>query len=343
MRLMVVTDAWHPQVNGVVKTLSATIAGLEQRGVTVEVVAPDQFRTLPLPSYSEIRLALARPVHLQKRMEAFNPDCIHIATEGPLGWAARHICLKQRRGYTTSYHTRFPEYLRARAPVPVSMSYRVLRRFHNSGQGIMVATQTVEDELKQRGFQNIMRWSRGVDLARFHPEAPMPTPLSWPRPIFMTVGRLAPEKNLEAFLSLDLPGTKLVVGDGPSAESLRQKFPQAVFLGAKTHDELPGLYANADVFVFPSLTDTFGLVLIEALATGLPVAAFPVAGPRDIIGNTQAGVLSHDLRQAALDALRLDRPRCREHALTFTWDKSIDQFLANVEAAHAVSKVARAA
>ncbi|MGL5138644.1 MAG: glycosyltransferase family 4 protein, partial [Beijerinckiaceae bacterium] len=270
MKLMIVTDAWRPQVNGVVKTLIATIAGLEARGITVEVVGPDQFRTVPLPSYGEIRVALARPAHLRKRMEAFEPDHVHIATEGTLGWAARHVCLKQGRCFTTSYHTRFPEYLHARVPVPLSLSYRLLKRFHNAGSGIMVATQSVEDELKERGFLNIMRWSRGVDLSRFNPDATMLSEQTWPRPVFMTVARLAPEKNIEAFLALDLPGTKVVVGDGPSAEALRQKFPQAVFLGSRTHDELPGLYANADVFVFPSRTDTFGLVLIEALAAGLP-------------------------------------------------------------------------
>jgi glycosyltransferase involved in cell wall biosynthesis len=337
MKLIIVTDAWLPQVNGVVKTLTATIAGLESRGVVVRVVGPDQFRTMPLPSYGEIRLALARPAALRERIESFDPDHVHIATEGPLGWAARHVCLKQGRCFTTSYHTRFPEYLRARAPVPLSMSYRVLRRFHNAGDGVMVATQSVENELRERGFVNIMRWSRGVDLSRFNPNAP-PPPESWPRPVFMTVARLAPEKNIEAFLQLDLPGTKVVVGDGPSADMLRQKFPQAVFLGARTHDELPGLYANADVFVFPSRTDTFGLVLIEALAAGLPVAAYRVAGPRDIIGESAAGVLSEDLRQASLDALRLDRAACREHALTFTWDHSVEQFITNIRQAHGGSR-----
>jgi glycosyltransferase involved in cell wall biosynthesis len=337
MKLMIVTDAWLPQVNGVVKTLTATIAGLEARGVVVQVVGPDQFRTMPLPSYGEIRLALARPAALRERIDGFDPDHVHIATEGPLGWAARHVCLRQGRCFTTSYHTRFPEYLRARAPVPLSMSYRVLKRFHNAGDGVMVATQSVEDELRERGFVNIMRWSRGVDLSRFHPDAP-PPPESWSRPVFMTVARLAPEKNIEAFLELDLPGTKVVVGDGPSADMLRQRFPRAVFLGARTHDELPGLYANADVFVFPSRTDTFGLVLIEALAAGLPVAAYPVAGPRDIIGDSAAGALSEDLRQASLDALRLDRAVCREHALTFTWDHSVEQFIANIRQAHSGSR-----
>jgi glycosyltransferase involved in cell wall biosynthesis len=349
MRLLIATDAWTPQINGVVRTLGSLVAELERRGHVVEVLNPGDFPTVPLPTYQEIRLAWPWPASIRARIEAFVPDHVHIATEGPIGWATRHVCLQRGRAFTTSYHTRFPEYLLARAPIPLNLSYAALRSFHNAGRGIMVSTPSIEAELMQRGFERLMRWGRGVDLARFHPGAVLPDPscglpgdvlAGLPRPIFLTVGRLAPEKNLPAFLALDLPGTKLVVGDGPAMDELKQAFPKAVFLGPRSHDALPALYAHADAFVFPSLTDTFGLVLIEALACGLPVAAFPAPGPRDVIGDSGAGVLDADLKAAAMAALRLDRGRCRSHALGFTWERSADQFLANVAAAYTATPAA---
>jgi glycosyltransferase involved in cell wall biosynthesis len=333
MRLLLATDAWTPQVNGVVKTLHALIGELSQRGVEIKVLSPGDFPSVPLPTYGEIRLAWPWPSIIREAMDSFRPDHVHIATEGPIGWAARHACLRGGRAFSTSYHTRFPEYLMARLPIPLDLSYAALRSFHNAGQGVMVSTQSIEDDLAARGFRNILRWGRGVDLARFHPDTSTAGLPHWPRPVFLTVGRLAPEKNLDAFLGLDLPGTKVVIGDGPAAAALRDRHRQAVFLGVRSHDELPALYAHADVFVFPSLTDTFGLVLIEALASGVPVAAFPVAGPRDVIGKAPVGMLSDDLRGAALAALRLSRDACRRHALGFTWERSATQFLANIEAA----------
>jgi glycosyltransferase involved in cell wall biosynthesis len=329
-RLLIATDAWRPQINGVVRSLEPLIAELEARGWQVRVIGPDEFPTLPMPTYSEIKLALPIPRRLRGLIRQFQPDYIHIATEGPLGWAMRWLCLQSGWPFSTCFHTRFPEYLRARAPVPVDMTYLAFRHFHNAGYATMVATQSLEDELAARGFTHLARWGRGVDLAHFSPEAPAPFPMPWPRPLFLTVGRLAREKNLEAFLSLDLPGTKLVVGDGPDEADLKARWPDAVFLGALSHEQLAGVYANADVFVFPSRTDTFGLVLIEALATGLPVAAYPAPGPIDIIGQSSAGVIGPDLRANALAALQLDRRVCRTHALSFTWKAATDQFIANV-------------
>jgi glycosyltransferase involved in cell wall biosynthesis len=328
MRILFATDAWRPQINGVVKTLERLTGELERRGLAIDIVHPGEFRSVPMPGYAEIRLALASAQALRERIARARPHHVHIATEGPIGWAARRACLDLGLPFTTSYHTRFPEYVRERAPVPLALSYALLRRFHNAGQGVLVATESIERELAGHGFRNLMRWGRGVDLARFRPDAEPPFPITWPRPIFLTVGRLAPEKNLDAFLKLPLPGTKVVVGDGPMAGALMDRHRQAVFLGARSHEELAGLYAQADVFVFPSRTDTFGLVLIEALACGLPVAAYPVAGPRDVIGASGVGVLSEDLQAAALAALRIDREACRRHALGFTWERSADQFYA---------------
>jgi glycosyltransferase involved in cell wall biosynthesis len=328
MRILIATDAWRPQINGVVKTLECTIVELERRGHAVRVISPDMFWTMPMPSYPEIRLAFARKSRLRAILRDFNPDHVHIATEGPIGWAMRGVCLKAGRRFSTCYHTRFPEYVSERLPIPVRWSYAMLRRFHGAGDGVMVATDTIEQGLGSRGFRNIVRWGRGVDLEGFTPSA---RGISGNRrPVFLYVGRLAPEKNIDAFLSLDLPGTKLVVGDGPSKLALKVRFPDAVFLGAKTHAELPAIYASADAFVFPSLTDTFGLVLVEAMACGLPVAAFPAPGPLDVIGRSGAGVISTDLRAAALQALSIDRRTARRHAENFSWARATDQFLANV-------------
>jgi glycosyltransferase involved in cell wall biosynthesis len=330
MKILVATDAWRPQVNGVVKTLEATIVELERRGHATRVISPDMFWSMPLPSYPEIRLAWPRLSRLRAVLEEFRPDHVHIATEGPIGWAMRRVCRVAGRRFSTCYHTRFPEYVRERAPVPLGWTYGLMRRFHAAGQGMMVATETIERELGARGFPGLMRWGRGVDLYGFTPAARGISGRK--RPVFLYVGRLAPEKNIDTFLGLDLPGSKLVVGDGPSYLALKTRHPDAVFLGAKSHAELPAIYASADVFVFPSRTDTFGLVLVEAMACGLPVAAFPAPGPLDVIGGSGAGVISTDLKAAALAALEIDRRIPRRHALNFSWERATDQFLANVAA-----------
>ncbi|WP_114394782.1 glycosyltransferase family 4 protein [Oleisolibacter albus] len=328
MRLVIVTDAWHPQVNGVVRTLTTTVAELERMGHSVTVIGPDRFRTLPLPSYPEIRLALRPARALARLIEEARPEAIHIATEGPLGFAARTYCLKRQIPFTTAYHTRFPEYVRDRAPVPLALTYALVRRFHAPAHAVMVATPSIEADLKARGFTHIRRWSRGVDTDLFHPRDK--GFLDLPRPVFLYVGRVAVEKNIEAFLALDLPGSKLVVGDGPQRSALQARYPEVTFAGARQGEDLARHYAAADVFVFPSRTDTFGLVLLEALASGLPVAAYPVPGPLDVIGTSGTGVLDADLRSASLKALELDPARCRNHALTFSWRASAEQFLANL-------------
>ncbi len=329
MKLLIVTDAWHPQVNGVVRTLTTTRAELERLGHQVEVISPDRFRTVPMPTYPEIRLALAPGRRVRQMIEAAQPDAIHIATEGPLGFAARRYCLKRKLPFTTAYHTRFPEYVRDRAPVPLSLSYAFVRRFHAPAHSVMVATASIEADLEKRGFTNIRRWSRGVDTDLFRP-GPKDLFAHLPRPVFISVGRVAVEKNIEAFLSLDLPGSKVVVGDGPQLAELKAKYPSVTFVGAKHGDELARHYAAADVFVFPSRTDTFGLVLLEALASGLPVAAFPVPGPLDVIADSPAGVLDTDLRAACLKAVGIDPMICRDHALGFSWQSCAQQFLANL-------------
>ncbi|SDR23996.1 Glycosyltransferase involved in cell wall bisynthesis [Rhizobiales bacterium GAS191] len=332
-RILIVTDAWAPQVNGVVRSLENVLREAPRLGVEIEMLTPASFRTVPLPTYREVRVALTRPGVISARIEEAQPDYIHIATEGPLGVCAQIACMRSGRPFTTSYHTRFPEYLAARWIAPASLTYALMRRFHNSGAGVMVATASLERELEARGFKRLMRWSRGVDAELFRPRsAPV---FDLPRPIFLTCGRLAVEKNLAAFLSLDLPGSKVVVGDGPERRALEARFPQAHFTGALHGEALACAYASADVFVFPSLTDTFGIVLLEALASGLPVAAFPIAGPLDVIGDSGAGVLDHDLGKAALAALDIPGERARAHALTFNWTACARQFVDNVQSAHA--------
>ncbi|OKO73757.1 glycosyltransferase family 1 protein [Bradyrhizobium sp. AS23.2] len=334
MRVLVATDAWRPQVNGVVRSLEYLASEAPSLGADISFLTPSDFRTVPLPGYREIRLALASAQRIDRAITAMRPNSVHIATEGPIGWITRHVCRKRGYPFTTSYHTRFPEYLAARLPVPLNWSYAALRRFHNSGVGTMVGSPTLEQTLKAHGFRNLMRWSRGVDSDLFRPRAERP--LAFPTPVFLYVGRIAVEKNLEGFLNLDLPGSKVVVGDGPSRASLESKYPQVHFLGTRTMEALADVYASADVLVFPSLTDTFGMVILEALACGLPVAAFPVMGPLDVIGRSGCGCLDVDLRRAALDALQVPREKCRAYALTFTWRESVRQFLDNTKRAHGV-------
>jgi glycosyltransferase involved in cell wall biosynthesis len=332
MRLLVATDAWHPQVNGVVRSLEHMAAEAAAFGAQIVFLTPGRYRTVPMPGYGEIRLSLVGPRAVARDIEALRPTHVHIATEGPVGFAARRACLAAARPFTTSYHTRFPEYLSARAPIPERVSYGYFRRFHNAGCATLVSTASMERELAGRGFRNLARWSRGVDTALFRPRPD--SILDCARPVFLSVGRLAVEKNLDAFLRVDLPGTKVVVGDGPSRGGLQRRFPDARFLGALQGEALARVYASADVFVFPSLTDTFGIVLLEALASGLPIAAFPVAGPVDVLGASGCGVLDRDLRAAALAALRIPRDLCRAHGEGFTWRESARQFFSAIGTAH---------
>lgn len=328
MRVLVATDAWRPQINGVVRSLERMIAAAPDFGVTAQALTPEGFHQIGLPSYPDIRLALATRRALAARVAEFGPDHIHIATEGPIGWLTRAVCLAQKRPFTTSYHTRFPQYIAARWPIPESWSYRLLRRFHDPAAAVMVSTATVEDELRLHGFQNLVRWGRGVDLGLFHPRPQ--SVLDLPRPIFLSVGRVAVEKNLDAFLSLRLPGSKVVVGDGPARGDLQRAYPDVHFLGVKEGEELAAIYASSDVFVFPSLTDTFGIVLLEAAASGLPVAAFPVQGPRDVFAGSGAAVLDEDLRSAAMQALRVPHETCLELAARYSWANSAAQFYGHI-------------
>jgi len=333
-RILIVTDAWTPQVNGVVRTLATIADELRAMGKAVEIIGPDKFITVPMPSYPEIRLALFPRRRLEKLIDDFGPDALHIATEGPLGIAARNYARRRKITFTTAFHTRFAEYLKARTGIPLTLTYAWLRRFHGSGAGVMVATQSLRDELIGRGFKNVRAWSRGVDLAAFHPEPK--EDWGFARPIFVYVGRVAVEKNLEAFLKLDLPGSKLVVGDGPQRKALERDYPEAHFAGARHGLELAKAYAGADVFVFPSRTDTFGLVVLEALASGLPVAAYPVTGPLDILGEAPVpvGALDEDLQKAAMAAMEIDRAACRPYAETYSWSACAQRFLDNLVPTH---------
>jgi glycosyltransferase involved in cell wall biosynthesis len=328
MRILVATDAWHPQVNGVVRTLTTMAQAAKSLGAEVSFLTPQSFCTFALPSYRDLRLALPTRAKIARLIEEARPDNIHIATEGPIGLAVRFYCRKRGLPFTTSFHTRFPEYISARAPIPESWIWSVLRRFHGASQAVMAATPALASELRGRGFHNVVLWPRGVDAQLFHPRAG--TDLGLPRPVFLSVGRVAVEKNLEAFLALDLPGTKVVVGDGPARAALERDFPGAVFLGSRQGEALAQAYAAADVFVFPSKTDTFGLVLLEALASGVPVAAFPVTGPRDVIGDAPVGALRDDLREACLAALKLSPQDCLSFAATQTWEASAQAFINNI-------------
>lgn len=318
MRVLIATDAWHPQVNGVVRTLTSLARASAKLGVTIEFLSPEGFPSLPVPTYPGLRFALPGRRKIAQRIDDANPDAIHIATEGPIGHAVRSYCRRRGRPFTTSYTTRFPEYIAARSPIPERWTYAVLRRFHSAATVTMVATPSLTAELSQRGFSNLGMWTRGVDTDLFRPNRAIK--LDFPRPIFISVGRVAIEKNLDAFLSLDLPGTKVVIGKGPQLAELRQRYPQAKFLGQLENGNLAGHLAAADVFVFPSRTDTFGVVQLEALASGIPVAAFPVTGPMDVVANRPIGALDEDLRAA-----------CRAFALTHSWENSARQFIAHVE------------
>ena len=328
MNVLIGTDAWHPQINGVVRTLEALAHSLRSEGARVVFLTPDGFPSFALPTYRDLRLAVPNRREIAARIDAAEPDAIHIATEGPIGVAMRQYCLRRKIPFTTSFTTRFAEYAAARVPIPVSWGYALLRRFHAPAAATMVSTVSLKLELEGRGFERLRLWSRGVDTDLFAPMRALP--LDVPRPIFLSVGRVAVEKNLEAFLTLDLPGSKVVIGDGPQLAELHRCYPGVHFLGAMNGAYLAGHIAAADVFVFPSRTDTFGIVQLEALACGVPVAAFPVTGPRDVIGTQPVGALDDDLRSACLRALSMSRDACRAHALSYSWRTSARQFLNNL-------------
>ncbi len=334
VKVMIVTDAWEPQVNGVVRTLTQTRRELEAMGHIVDMITPLEFKTVPCPTYPEIRLSILPAKRVRERIEKFAPQALHIATEGPLGLAARAYALRHKLPYTTAYHTRFPEYVQARFGIPLAWTYRFLRWFHSPAQAVMAPTPVVLKDLADYGITNGVLWTRGVDLDVF--TAQRGNVLNTAHPIFLYVGRVAVEKNVEAFLALDLPGSKWVVGEGPALSGLKAKYPNANYLGVLKQPELAKVYASADVFVFPSRTDTFGLVLLEALASGLPVAAYPVTGPIDVLGDSPAGALREDLREACLEALRIDRATARAHAEKFSWRAASEQFLAHLRPMPAV-------
>ncbi|MBI1776625.1 MAG: glycosyltransferase family 1 protein [Proteobacteria bacterium] len=328
MRILIVSDVWHPQVNGVVRTLVRTVAALEGQGHEIEVIGPDRFVSLPCPSYPEIRLALWPKRTLAKAMQRLAPDAIHITTEGPLGLAARRVCRRHRLRFTTAYHTQFPEYLEARTGLPRRFSYAFMRWFHGGSAAVMVATDSLESHLAKLGFRNLRRWSRGVDTERFRLGAK--DAINAPRPILLYAGRIAIDKNIEAFLELKTPGTKVVVGDGPHLPELRRRYPDALYTGYLENGALAAHYRSADVFVFPSRTDTFGLVLLEAMASGVPVAAYPAIGSLDVVGDSGAGALDEDLAAAVTRALSIPAEICRARALQFTWEAASRQFLGNL-------------
>ncbi len=341
MNILVATDAWEPQVNGVVRTLKSLANAVRKFDAAITFLTPDGFPSVAVPTYPGLRCALPRPREVAQRIERVVPDAIHIATEGPIGAVVRQYCVKRGLPFTTSYTTRFPEYIAARVPIPEAWSYAVLRYFHAAARVTMVSTPSLMAELAGRGFKNLGMWTRGVDTDLFRPERAID--LGLPRPIFATVGRVAVEKNLAAFLALDLPGSKVVIGTGPEEAELRRRFPEAVFLGALKDERLAAHLAAADVFVFPSLTDTFGVVQLEALACGVPVAAYPVTGPRDVIADHPIGVLNEDLRIACLEALNVSRTACREYALTRSWETSAKQFITHLRRISTRSREVQAA
>jgi glycosyltransferase involved in cell wall biosynthesis len=332
---MIVTDAWHPQVNGVVRSIENTNRELRSMGIKVSMLTPERFRSIPCPTYPEIRLSIASYKRVAAAIEATQPSYVHIATEGPLGLTARRWCIRNKVQFSTTYHTRFPEYVAARLPIPKSWLYAYIRWFHNAGFACMVATPSLAAELAAKGVRNLMQWSRGIDASLFRPQPLEDNAFGLPRPLYMTVGRVATEKNLPAFLDLDLPGSKVVVGGGPDLEELKRRYPDVLFTGPKFGEELARAYAQADVFVFPSITDTFGNTILEALASGVPVAAYPVTGPADILaGNPQAGAVDTDLREACIRAQCCSREEARALALTYSWKAATQQFIYNVRFAN---------
>lgn len=337
MKILLVTDAWPPQVNGVVRTLKETIRHVEAFGHRTGVISPDGFRCIPCPSYPEIPFAIFPQREVNRRIDAAAADAIHIVTEGPLGNAARRYCLKHGISFTTAYHTAFPEYLEARLPHTLELGYGFMRRFHAPSRAVMVPTDTMKERLANRGFANLMPWSRGVDGELFRPRSK--NFLHDRRPIYLYAGRVAVEKNIEAFLRLDLPGTKYVVGAGPQLKKLKARYPEVRYTGYVDDATLAAFYAAADVFVFPSLSDTFGLVLLEALASGLPVASYPITGPLDVIGPHGPGCMRDDLAEAVEGALELHADACRAHALSFSWRDATLQFIANIALPNATQVV----
>lgn len=354
MRIALCTDAWHPQVNGVVRTLAATVERVTARGHEVMLVTPNQFFTFALPGYSEIQLAMLPRFRTRRMLHEFDPDIVHIATEGPIGWAARGWCKANGVPFTSAFHTRFPDYAAVRTGLSADHFWPIMRRFHASSHAVLVSTPTLAAELAEHGLTQATPWSRGIDASLFHPgHAPLASLADLPRPIMLNVGRVAVEKNLDAFLAADVPGSKVVVGKGPDLAQLRARYPNAHFLGALSGTALAQAYCSADVFVFPSQTDTFGLVMIEAMACGLPVAAYPVPGPVDIVGPgglgpdgtlpQPVGALDHDLARAITAALTCDRAATAAHGGSYSWDRATDQFLNALGSAASAQGVSRAA
>jgi glycosyltransferase involved in cell wall biosynthesis len=336
MRIMVATDAVPPQVNGVVRTYERLARQLRQHSVDMVFLLPDEFWTCSLPAYPEIRLAFPDFKRVRKCIDELAPDFVHVATEGPVGWMTRAVCLERSRPFTTSYHTKFPEYISAFLGLPANWCYGPARHFHNAGVGTMVATPSLAKELSRKGFNRLLPWTRGVDTALFRPRDIRL--FGREAPVFLYVGRISREKNIEAFLDANLPGIKVVVGGGPHLPTLQRNYPGVVFAGSLSGEELARHYASADVFVFPSRTDTFGLVLLEAMASGLPVAAYPVTGPIDIVQDGITGFLDEDLERAARAALMLDRQAVRRHARTFSWRRTASMFLDNIRQAALAAK-----
>jgi glycosyltransferase involved in cell wall biosynthesis len=342
MKLALITDAWHPQVNGVVTTLNELVHSLQGMGVQVHVIHPGQFENRPCPGYAGIDLAVRPTQALTRMLDALQPDAVHLATEGPLGWAGRKICLKKKWAFTTAFHTKFPEILHSALRIPLSWGYALFRHFHKPSSGVMVPTQGVLEMLQQRRFAQLKPWTHGVDtqLFAFHEQPIALEGLEHlPRPLWLFVGRISYEKNIEAFLELDLPGTKLVCGVGPLQAGLQYRYPHVHWMGVLPRAHLAKVYAAADVFVFPSRSETFGLVMLEAMATGTPVAAYPVDGPLQVLaadqGQTRGGVLDVDLQLAARKALEVPRAQARQRAESFGWDAAAKLFLMHLVSVHA--------